>query len=89
MVQWVLSANTETDARRGLMFVGFLKLFILFIIIIPGVAAVDLIPGLTEADRIYPALLMEFLPAGVLGIVLAGFVAALMSNTDLRNSLVA
>ena len=82
MVQWVLSANSETDARHGLMFVGFLKLFILFIIILPGVAAVGLIPGLTEADRIYPALLLEFLPAGVLGLVLAGFVAALMSNTD-------
>lgn len=82
MVQWVLSANSETDARRGLMFVGFLKLFILFIIIVPGIAAATLIPGLTDADRIYPALLMEYLPPGVLGIVLAGFVAALMSNTD-------
>ena len=82
MVQWVLSANSESDARRGLMFVGFLKLSILFIIIIPGIAAVNLIPGLTEADHIYPALLMEYLPTGVLGVVLAGFVAALMSNTD-------
>ena len=82
MVQWVLSAKSQTDARRGLLFAGFLKLPILFIVIIPGVAAVSLIPGITEPDRIYPAMLLELLPAGVLGIVLAGFVAALMSNTD-------
>ena len=82
MVQWVLSAKSQTDARRGLLFAGFLKLPILFVVIIPGVAAISLIPGITEPDRIYPAMLLELLPAGVLGLVLAGFVAALMSNTD-------
>ncbi len=82
MVQWVLSAKTQKDARRGLVLAGFLKLPILFIVIIPGVAAISLIPDLTEPDRIYPAMLLELLPAGVLGFVLAGFVAALISNTD-------
>lgn len=82
MVQWVLSAKSAGEARRGLLMAGFLKLLVLFIIIIPGVAAVQILPELTEADRVYPALLLELLPAGALGIVLAGFVAALMSNTD-------
>jgi len=82
MVQWVLSARSAPEARRGLLMAGYLKLLVLFIIIIPGVAAVQIIPDLVEADRIYPALLLELLPAGVLGIVLAGFVAGLMSNTD-------
>ena len=82
MVQWVLSAKSPRDARRGLLLAGFLKLPILFIVVLPGVAAISLIPGLTNPDRIYPAMLLELLPAGVLGFVLAGFVAALMSNTD-------
>ncbi len=82
MVQWVLSAKSVPEARKGLLMAGYLKLLVLFVIIIPGVAAVQIIPDLAEADRIYPALLLELLPSGVLGIVLAGFVAALMSNTD-------
>ncbi len=82
MVQWVLSAKSAPEARRGLLMAGYLKLLVLFIIIIPGVAAIQIIPGLAHADRIYPALLLELLPAGVLGLVLAGFVAGLMSNTD-------
>lgn len=82
MVQWVLSAKSVPEARRGLLMAGYLKLLVLFIIVIPGVAAVQIIPGLVQADRVYPALLLELLPAGVLGVVLAGFVAALMANTD-------
>jgi len=82
MVQWVLSANSDQDARRGLLFAGFMKLFVLFLIILPGVAAIQIIPSLSQPDAIYPAMLVELLPAGVLGLVLAGFVAAIMSNTD-------
>lgn len=82
MVQWVLSAKTQADARRGLLMAGFLKILSLFVIVLPGIAAISLIPGLTEPDRIYPAMLAQLLPVGVVGIVLAGFVAALMSNTD-------
>lgn len=82
MVQWVLGAEDQTHARRGLFFAGFLKTLGLFVIVLPGIAAISLIPGLTEPDRIYPAMLVELLPAGILGFVLAGFVSALMSNTD-------
>lgn len=82
MVQWVLSAESQSDARKGLLMAGFLKTLCLFVIVLPGIAAISLIPGLTEPDRIYPAMLVELLPAGILGLVLAGFVSALMSNTD-------
>ena len=82
MVQWVLSAEDQTQARRGLLMAGALKTLCLFIIVLPGIAAISFLPGLTEPDRIYPAMLVELLPAGILGLVLAGFVSALMSNTD-------
>lgn len=82
MVQWVLSAKSAPEARRGLIMAGYLKLLVLFIVILPGVAAAQIMPGLAEADRVYPTLLLTFLPVGVFGFVLAGFIAALMSNTD-------
>lgn len=82
MVQWVLSARSEQDARQGLLMAGFMKLSVLFIIIIPGVAAVKIFPDVAQADSIYPILLFELLPAGILGIVMAGFVAAIMSSID-------
>lgn len=82
MVQWVLSARSQTDARRGLLLAGLLKIVILFVIIMPGVAAVIILPDIAEPDRIYPSLLLALLPVGVLGLVLAGFFSALMSNAD-------
>jgi len=82
MVQWVLSARSARDARIGLMMAGYLKLLVLFIIVVPGVAAISLFPDLSEPDRIYPTLLFELLPAGILGLVMAGFVSAIMSSTD-------
>lgn len=39
MVQRVLSAQTVSDGRRGVLFVGFLYLFTLFIFIAPGLIA--------------------------------------------------
>ncbi len=82
MAQFVLSARSETDAARGLFMAGFLKLLVLFIIILPGVAAIGFLPDIPEPDRIYPSLITQLLPTGILGLVLAGFIASLMSNTD-------
>jgi len=82
LVQWVLSAKDETEARRGLLLAGALKIIVLFVIVLPGIAALGFIPGLEDPDKVYPALMVELLPAGILGLVLAGFFAALMSNTD-------
>ena len=82
MVQWVLSARSARDAQYGVLFAGLLKLPVMFIIVLPGVFAAVLFPGMTEPDRIYPVLMTELLPAGAMGLVMAGLTAALMSNTD-------
>jgi len=37
---------------------------------------------LIKMDAIYPSLLFDFLPVGILGIVLAGLIAAMMSSLD-------
>jgi len=82
MVQRVLSAKDENHGRWGAIFAGFLKLPPLLIMVLPGTMARVLYPDLPKADLVFPTLMFDLLPVGVLGLVLAGFVAALMSQVD-------
>jgi SSS family solute:Na+ symporter len=82
MTQRVLSARDVNHGRWGALFAGFLKMLPLFIMVLPGIMARVLYPDLPKADLVFPTLLFDMLPVGILGIVLAGFVAALMSQID-------
>ena len=82
MVQRVLSARSLDHGRWGVLFAGLLKLPVLFIMVLPGSFALLLYPGLERPDLVYPTLLFDLLPVGVLGLVIAGFIAALMSQID-------
>ncbi|WOI52601.1 sodium:solute symporter [Parvularcula sp. LCG005] len=85
IVQRVLSARDMKQARRGAIFGGYLKLFPVFIFLVPGMIAfamsekgmLDLSNG---ADTAFPIMVRELLPAGVKGVVLGGAIAALMSS---------
>ncbi len=84
IVQRVLSASNEDQARRGTIFGGFLKVLPLFIFVIPGVVAYALAQqgrlDLEQPDQALPTLIGVLLPVGVRGIVVAGLLAALMSS---------
>ncbi len=80
MVQRVLTAKDENHGRWGSLFAGLLKLPVLFLMVLPGTAAILLYPGLESPDMVYPTLLLNLLPAGLAGIAVAGFMAALMSS---------
>jgi solute:Na+ symporter, SSS family len=84
IVQRVLAARNLTEARRGTVFAGFLKLLPLFIFVIPGVIAYVLVQQgqleLAVSDHALPALVATLLPVGLRGIVVAGLLAALMSS---------
>ncbi|MFQ6114972.1 MAG: sodium transporter, partial [bacterium] len=82
MVQRVLSARNLQHGRLGSLFAGLLKLPVLFIMVLPGTFAILLYPELPKADLVYPTLLFDLLPVGLLGLVMAGFIAALMSQID-------
>ena len=82
MVQRILSAKNIQHARWASIFAGFLKLPTLFIMILPGSAAILLYPELERPDLVFPVLMFDLLPAGILGLVVAGFLAALMSQID-------
>ena len=82
IVQRVLAAKGITEARRGTIFAGFLKILPVFIFVLPGIIAAALYSDVRggAADTAYPSLVTRLLPAGFKGLVLAGMLAALMSS---------
>lgn len=82
MVQRVLSARDSRQGRYGVLFAALLKLPVLFLMVLPGTMARVLYPELPNPDLVYPTLLFDLLPVGMLGLVVAGTLAALMSSID-------
>ncbi len=81
-VQRVLGAKNLDHGRWGAIFAGFLKLPILFLMILPGTMALTLFPDLQSPDMVFPKLVAELLPTGIKGIILAALVAAITSSVD-------
>jgi len=79
MVQRVLSAKTVDEGRKGVMLNGFLTMATLFIIAIPGLIARGLFPGLDRPDMVYPTMVINLMPMGLLAIILAALLSALTS----------
>jgi solute:Na+ symporter, SSS family len=84
-VQRALSAKNMNAARLTPIIGAWPKLLIPFVIIVPGLIASQIIPGLGgEGDLQYnnaiPLLVNDLLPNGVLGIALTGLLAAFMAG---------
>ena len=82
IVQRTLGARSEWDAKGGMLFAGFLKSFIPLLIILPGLTAVVLAPGLDNGDQAVPTMIRDQLPPGLRGLMFAALFAALMSSVD-------
>ena len=82
IVQRALGAKDRKNGQWGSLFAGFLKLTVLFIMVFPGIFARVLYPEIEKANLVYPTLLFDLLPPGLLGLVLAGLLAAMMSSID-------
>jgi len=92
IVQRALGAPNEKVARQGSIFAAFLKLFPVYLFIVPGLICYALaksgkIPALTEAfnqpngsQGAFPLLVQHLLPPGLRGIVVAGLLSALMGS---------
>lgn len=81
-VQRVLDANTLKDVKLSHLFAGFLKLFPVFILILPGIIGYAIFRNEIgeNANQTFPYLVNTLLPTGIKGIVSAALLAALMSN---------
>ncbi|CAN5132932.1 sodium/sugar symporter [soil metagenome] len=80
IIQRALAAKSLKEAQRGVLFAAFLKLLMPVIIVLPGIAAVMLAPDLAKPDEAYPTM-MQLLPSGILGLVFAALVAAVIAST--------
>ena len=80
MAQKMLSARSVADAQKGAILAGGLKLLTLFVIVMPGLAASRIYESLPAGEMAYARLLMDLLPSGVLGLVLAAFFGALLAQ---------
>ena len=85
-VQRAMSAKDDNAARMTPIIGAFPKFFIPLLVVVPGMAATVILPGIGEegGDLQYndaiPALMAQFLPEGVLGIAVTGLVAAFMAG---------
>ncbi|MER5599327.1 sodium:solute symporter family protein [Streptomyces sp. NPDC002265] len=85
-VQRALSAKNLSAARRTPLIAAYPKIFIVFLVMIPGLVAAALVPGIgtSGSDLQYndaiPYLMQELLPNGVLGIAVTGLLAAFMAG---------
>jgi SSS family solute:Na+ symporter len=87
IIQRALAAKDVHEAQKGIMFAAYLKMFIPIIVVLPGVAAVLLAPDLEAPDKAYPTV-MRLLPPGLLGLVFAALIAAIVSSlASMMNSI--
>jgi solute:Na+ symporter, SSS family len=90
MIQRVLAARSTWDGMMGIVFAGFINLarplvtcflgFVVYHWIEVMGQAPSLLPD--QQDRAFPFALQVFAPSGLRGIVLAGFIAAVMSTVS-------
>lgn len=80
MVQRTLSAKSIDEGRWGNLFAAALNFTVFFFMVLPGVAGRLLFPDLDTPNKIYPTMVFELLPQGVMGVVVIGFIAAMVST---------
>lgn len=79
IIQRALMAKSVREAQKGVVLAAFLKLLIPVLVVLPGIAAVVLLPHLSRPDEAYPTL-MTLLPSGLLGLVFVALVGAIVSS---------
>lgn len=79
IIQRALAAPSLREAQKGIAFAAFLKLLMPIIVVLPGIAAVLILPDLAKPDQAYPQL-MALMPSGLKGLIFAALVAAILSS---------
>lgn len=92
IIQKGLAAKSINEAKKGLVFAGFLKILIPFIVVLPGICAyyimqdpqafssMHLAGNIERADDAYPWLIRNFTPTGIKGLSFAALAAAIISS---------
>ncbi|MDO9476033.1 MAG: solute:sodium symporter family transporter [Pseudohongiella sp.] len=88
VIQRTLAAKNLAEGQKGVLFTGFFKVMVPFMMMIPGVIAFHLYgPGLSSIDLAYPRLVRDVLPVYASGFFLAVLLGAVFSSfNSLLNS---
>ena len=83
-MQRIIAARDVKTAQRGFFLTGIPIEWPLFAIgsTMIGLFARYLIPDLTDPELATPMIIMQLLPAGIAGLVIAAYIAAVMSSAD-------
>ena len=83
-MQRIVAARDVKTAQRGFFLTGIPIEWPLFAIgsTMIGLFARYLIPDLTDPELATPMIIMQLLPAGIAGLVVAAYIAAVMSSAD-------
>lgn len=82
IVQRVLGARDLKQGQAGTLFCGFLKILPPFIFLVPGIFCAVLHPGIADDKDVFLFMVNEYLPAGLVGLIVAVLVAAVISTLD-------
>lgn len=80
MVQRTLSAKNLDHGRWGNILAAALSFVVFFVMVLPGLAGRALYPDLKHANEVYPTMVFDLLPQGLMGLVVIGFLAAMVST---------
>lgn len=88
VIQRTLGAASLAEGQKGVLFSGFFKILVPFLMMIPGVIAFHLYgPGLGTIDQAYPRLIRDVMPLYLSGFFLAVLLGAVFSSfNSLLNS---
>lgn len=93
MVQRILAARDMYHARMGIVFAGYLKLLLPFIVVVPGLIYFAMHPEILlagtsisdvrpEADKTYTHLIRDYVPIGFKGLLMAALFGAIQSTVS-------
>ena len=81
VIQRTLAARNLAEGQKGVLFSGFFKVLVPFLMMIPGVIAFHLYgEGMESIDLAYPALIRDVLPIYATGFFLAVLLGAVFSS---------
>lgn len=80
LIQRALGAKNLKEGQKGVLLSGFLKMMVPLLLVIPGVIAARLVPGLTSKDFAYPSLVARSLPWPVVGLFCAALFGSIIST---------
>lgn len=80
LIQRALGAKNLKEGQKGVLLSGLLKMMVPMLLVLPGVIAARLVPGLSSKDFAYPTLVAHSLPWPITGLFCAALFGSIIST---------